>query len=240
MIYEENFKIGLKDIGKNNLIKNKAILEMLENIGAFQSDLVGYGINDIIKNKITWILLEWDLKVIDRPEYGNELKIRTWARNANRFFTYRDFEIYVKDKLVAVATSKWALVDIEKRKIAIITEEIIKAYKMEDKSVLKIDNLEKIKMPEKFENVVKYEIKRRDIDVNKHLHNLYYLDLAYEALPEDIYNNKRPFNNVKIVYKKEIKLGDIVNCEYSKVEGKHVIIIKDQEEQKVHAIIELY
>ena len=117
MIYEENFKIGLKDIGKNNLIKNKAILEMLENIGAFQSDLVGYGINDIIKNKITWILLEWDLKVIDRPEYGNELKIRTWARSANRFFTYRDFEIYVKDKLVAVATSKWALVDIEKRKI---------------------------------------------------------------------------------------------------------------------------
>ena len=156
MIYEENFKIGLKDIGKNNLIKNKAILEMLENIGAFQSDLVGYGINDIIKNKITWILLEWDLKVIDRPEYGNELKIRTWARNANRFFTYRDFEIYVKDKLVAVATSKWALVDIEKRKIAIITEEIIKAYKMEDKRVLKIDNLEKIKMPEKFENIVKY------------------------------------------------------------------------------------
>ena len=44
--------------------------------------------------------------------------------------------------------------DIEKRKIAIITEEIIKAYKMEDKSVLKIDNLEKIKMPEKFENIV--------------------------------------------------------------------------------------
>ena len=59
MIYEENFKIGLKDIGKNNLIKNKAILEMLENIGAFQSDLVGYGINDIIKNKITWILLDF-------------------------------------------------------------------------------------------------------------------------------------------------------------------------------------
>ena len=47
-------------------------------------------------------------------------------------------------------------------------------------------------------------------------------------------------SGVVSVYKKEIKLGDIVNCEYSKVEGKHVIIIKDQEEQKVHAIIELY
>ena len=41
MIYEEIFKMGLKDIGKGNFIKNKAILEMLENIAAYHSDLVG-------------------------------------------------------------------------------------------------------------------------------------------------------------------------------------------------------
>ena len=38
MIYTENFKMGLKDIGKDNKIKNRAILEFLENIGAYQSD----------------------------------------------------------------------------------------------------------------------------------------------------------------------------------------------------------
>ena len=59
MFYEEKFKIGLKDIGKENRVKNKAILEMLENIGAFQSDIIGYGINDVLKNKVTWILLDW-------------------------------------------------------------------------------------------------------------------------------------------------------------------------------------
>ncbi len=48
---------------------------------------------------------------------------------------------------------------------------------------------------------------RKDIDINKHMHNLYYLDLAYEALPDEIYN-KRPFDYVRITYKKEIKLGE--------------------------------
>ena len=46
MIYKEKFKLGLKDIGKNNKIKNRAILECLENIGAYHSDIAGYGAND--------------------------------------------------------------------------------------------------------------------------------------------------------------------------------------------------
>ncbi len=40
MIYKETFKPGLKDIGKDNKIKNKAILEFLENIAAYHSDYV--------------------------------------------------------------------------------------------------------------------------------------------------------------------------------------------------------
>lgn len=50
MIFEKDFNIGVKDIGKNNYIKNRAILEMLENIGAYHSDAAGYGANDIKKN----------------------------------------------------------------------------------------------------------------------------------------------------------------------------------------------
>ena len=107
---------------------------------------------------------------------------------------------------------------------------------MENKSVLEIDNFKKIKMPEKFENVVKYEIKRRDIDVNKHLHNLYYLDLAYEALPQNVYE-QRPFDKIRIQYKKEIKFGDVVKCRYTFEDGKHIVFICDKDENLVHAII---
>ena len=61
MIYTEKFKIGLKDVGKNNKIKNRAILEILENIACYHSDSVGHGINDIKNTKTSWILLDWKL-----------------------------------------------------------------------------------------------------------------------------------------------------------------------------------
>ena len=130
MIYTEKFKIPLKDIGKDNKIKNRAVLEILENIACYHSDLVGYGVNNIKETKVTWILLDWKLKVINRPTYGQVLTVNTWGKGMNKFFTYRDYEIYDNNNnLCAIATSKWALIDTEKGKMSRLTENIINAYK---------------------------------------------------------------------------------------------------------------
>lgn len=239
MIYTEKFKIPLKDIGKDNKIKNRAILEVLENAACYHSDLVGYGVNNIKETKVTWILLDWKLKVINRPTYGQVLTVNTWGKEMNKFFTYRDYEIYDNNNnLCAIATSKWALIDTEKGKMSRLTENIINAYKPEEKTVFEEKSLDKVKIPEEFSNTIKYEVIRKDIDINKHMHNLYYLDLAYEALPDEIYN-KRPFDYVRITYKKEIKLGEKVNCKYVEQDGKYVIVIKSEDETVIHAIVEL-
>lgn len=240
MIFIENFKMGLSDIEKYNKIKNIAILRMLENIGSYHSDIAGYGSNDIPIKKLSWILLDWKLKVINRPTYGETLEIHTWARVANKFFTYRDFEIYDANKnLCAIATSKWTLVDIEEGKMSKITKEVIDSYKPEEKEVFEGEKLEKLKEPKDFISSTIYTVKRKDIDINKHMHNLYFLDLAYEALPEDVYNIE-VFDNIRIMYKKEIKLGDTVVCKYTKKDDKHIVVIKSQDEKFLHAIIELY
>lgn len=241
MIYKEEFKIGLKDIGKQNKIKNRGILEIFENIGAYHSDIAGYGVNDTPVTKMAWILLDWKMQVLKRPTYGDRLKVNTWARGIKKFFTYRDFEIYNQDdELCVIATSKWALIDIENRKMQRLTSEIIEPYHPEEKHVFFEEELGKINILDNTEytNHLKYQVIRKDIDVNKHMHNLYYLDLAYETLPEEIYK-QRPFNNVRITYKKEIKLGDIVDCQYLKVKEKHIIVISSDEGKTMHAIIEL-
>ena len=84
MIYTEKFKIPLKDIGKDNKIKNRAVLEILENIACYHSDLEGYGVNNIKETKVTWILLDWKLKVINRPTYGQVLTVNTWGKGMNK------------------------------------------------------------------------------------------------------------------------------------------------------------
>ncbi len=198
----------------------------------------GYGLLDIEKKGVSWILMDWKLKVIKRPSYGEELLVKTWGRNVKKVTTYRDYEIYNENnELCAIATTKWALLDINLKKIIRISPEIINKYILNEKSVFEEEELSKISIPEEFENCIIYTVQRRNIDVNGHMHNTHYLDLAYEALPEDIYNN-RPYNNLRISYKKEIKLGDKVNCYYSHIDDKHVVVMKTND--ITNAIVEIW
>lgn len=240
MIFECKYKIGITDIGACNKITNFALLRFLEEIGCTQSATWGYGVNDINTKKKVWILMDWKLKVIDRPIYGDEITVKTWPRPLEKHFlyTYRDYEIYKGDKKVAIATSKWILFDIEKNKICKIANDIVEVYSPEENQVFEEKEISKLKEPEASSVALEYEVKRADIDVNKHMHNLNYLTLAYEALPEDIYFNEEK-KYVRIMYKNQILLGEKVLCYYAREEEKDIITIKNKENTKVHAIIEL-
>ena len=241
MIFEHDFEMGIKDVGKDGLLENRAILEMLEDIGAYHSDLAGYGINNIPEKKVVWILLGWKLKVIKRPKYGQVLYIHTWSRGIEKFYAFRDFEVYDEENnLCAIATSKWLLVDSKTEKIARVEPEIADRYQSEvGKCVFKEEKIKKLKEPKEYISEMTYTTRRRDIDVIGHMHNLYYLYLAYEALPEEEYN-KRPFNHVRIQYKNQIKLGETAKCKYAKENGENIVVIKSEDEKTLHAMIKIY
>ena len=241
MIYKENFKVGLKDVWKGNEVSNSAILEYLENIAAYHSDTVGYGINTTKDTNLNWLLLDWKVEVLKRPTYGENLEVHTWSREIEKFWAFRDFEIYDQNhELCVIATSKWLLVNSKTAKIERVDPKMAEKYNSEpQKKVFPEENLDKIKEPDSFESKFEYKVRRKDIDVIGHMHNIYYLDLAYEALPEEEYQ-KRPFNTIRIMYKKEIKLGETVHCLYTKQDKKNIITIKDESEKLLHAIVEVY
>ena len=143
-----------------------------------------------------------------------------------------------ENNLCVIGTSKWVLIDIKTGRISKITEEIYEKYQIEEKNVFNIEELDKLKEPEEYSSEMEYKVCRRDIDLNGHMHNLYYLDLAYEVLPEKVYE-QRPFDNFRIQYKKEVKLGDVVKCRYTFKDGEHIVSIFNSDGSRVHAIIVL-
>ena len=235
---EKKYTLGLTDVGRKNKISNKAIIKMLEDVGGIESEKAGYGLNEIEENHLSWVLLAWKVKVLRRPIYNEEVIARTWARDGNKVFTYRDYEIYDSNgKLCVIATSKWTLVDIRTLKLVGISEEVRSKYTFFNKSVFE-EEIEKLKEPKSVIKENDYKILRSQIDVNRHVHNLYYLDIAYEILPEDIYYGEEK-DNIEITYKKQIKLNDDIMCKYTIEDGKDIVTIKSKDNKVLHAIIEL-
>ena len=240
MIFKHQYEVVVKDLNNRNKVSNKAILGYMEEIASLHSATVGYGVNDVIENGTAWILLDWKLEVLQRCNYGEKVHLNTWVKQNEKFYSYRDYELFdEKDNLIAKGTSKWVLVDLETKRITKINEELANIYNPEyEKSVFVETKLEKVREPKEYISGVMYNVNRSDIDVNEHMHNLNYLDLAYEALPEEIYNNEE-LNNVRMNYKHELKFGDVAKCMYGFENNKHLVAIKSEDESKLHAIIEL-
>lgn len=236
MIYCSNYKIGLEDIGRNNEATNKALLAIMQDIACLHSASVGYGVLEIETKKRAWMLLDWKMEVIKRPKYNDDIKVETWSRKVERLYAYRDFQLKDKEgNIIAIGTSRWIFVDTERKRPVRLTADIADLYESEtDKNVF-LEEMEDIKCGD-YLFKKDYCVQRRDIDINQHMNNLSYLDMAYEILPEDIYNTK-VFNNIRIVYKKEILYGEKVECYYEEQNNKYIITVKSQ--GKINAIIEL-
>ena len=236
MFVEHNFFIGLRDIDFQNNLKIKSMFSFLEDIGGIHSNLVGYGLLDIPEKHKSWILLNWKLKFIRRPHYSETLRLKTWSRKIDKIYAFRDFEVYdEKGEKVAIASSKWALVDTQKLAICKIDQELLDAYTIEPVSVFE-DEISKLTEPKNFIDSCTTQVTRDMIDINGHVHNLNYIDFAIQVIPFEIMRNAK---EVEVMYKKEIKSDCKIKCFYATENGYHYAVLKSEDETVLHAIIRL-
>ncbi len=225
MIYEEWMKPTLEDFGRNGILEEHAVLRMLENISCYHSDDVGYGAGDIENTNLAWLLLEWKVKLVKPMTYGKRYRLTTWSRGVASFCTtLRDFTIYDEEgEICVLASSKWTPVNASTKRLVRITEELLDIYGTENQAVFENDPLIRLKEPTTYEIEMPYRIRRSEIDLNGHVHNLCYLDFALEVLPEDAYHN-RNFHEIRITYRKEIRAAekDII-CKCHEDDGSYTV-----------------
>ena len=238
MFVEHKFYVGLSDVNLNRELMNTHLLRHLEDVAGMHSEIAGSGYTDIERTRKSWILLAWKVEIKKRPLMNDTLKVKTWSRCIEKIYAYRDFEVRDQyDEIIAIATSKWLYIDIDLGKFIKIPEDVILSYKQEPLQVFEEKDLGRLKEPNsEVINKIDFKITRNMIDINKHLHNTYYLDIAKEVLPEEMALSKE-FDNFEIMYKKEIKLGETVKAIYTKEEDCHYVTIKNEDETVLHSVI---
>ena len=171
--------------------------------------------------------MEWDLQALKRAKYGEMVDVKVWTKNITGKYPYLDFEMYVGKTKVAIATSKWALIDLKARQFAEATKEYMAKYRPESKETIPVASLGRINVPETFDKCVEVTIRKSDIDFNGHIHNLNYLDFIAELMDFD-----EEFNNLRIIYWKEIRYGNTVTVCKATIDNSLYFIIKSGEEVK--------
>lgn len=229
-VLEVKTKPIVEDIGNNLKMNNRGFLRMFQEAANIASTKIGFGITQTEATHFTWVILYWRLEILDRPQYEDELTIKTWATFSKKLYSIRNFEMYVGDKLVARADSKWTLVDIESHKVLKIPDDMADKYGVVEQRVFEDDLKEKLTIPEEYDFSITYKIMKRDLDVNHHVNNLSYLSIASELIDDDIYSNASLIN---IIFKKEITYGDTIECLYK----DNIVYLCDENKSFIHGAV---
>ena len=225
MGYTAYFRPGMEDLNPDRTVKNRSLLRMCEDTAGFHTDSVGDGLTVMDRTGYAWILLAWQLQVYERPCYGQKLTVSTWPRQMARVHAWRDFAI--KDEqgqLLAEATSKWIVVSALDHAVMKIPAHMADLYPEEPGGGLSGWRPARPAIPERAEREEIRTIRRSRTDMLGHLHNLCYLDLAEDLLPESAGAPGR-LNHVTIQYKTEIRADEDVRLMYCAENGRYAVTV---------------
>lgn len=222
MKYEIKVRPRLDDYNRNGKISMEGIMHMLGTAGQHHSDSVRDGVLAGSLSGIAWILTEWNIKILRRPENDGEYTVSTWARSqragASVSIVSRDFfmEDGSGEKLV-LASSKFVLMNLSTGRIAKITPEMMDIYGPEDTVIMNVPP-GKLRMPEQCDMETHIPKRREDIDFNGHVHNTRYISYALEALPHDIYCGDN-IGSVRIEYRSPVFETDEITARAARISG---------------------
>lgn len=236
-IFTTKEKVIVEDIGSNLKMSNHGFLRILQEAANMASTEAGHGLTDLDKTNTTWVLLNWRVKILKRPQYNEIVTVNTWANFSKNIYSIRSFELYVNDELIAIADSKWVYVNAHTHQIEKIDDDLIANYGQEEKTLFDTEFRDRTKMPGNLEELYTYTTMRRDLDVNHHVNNIVFLDIANELIDNDLILNSTDFS---IVYKKEITHGETISC-YKTTDdaGNTTIFLHNKEKNILHGIVKI-
>ena len=235
MIVEERFFVGYQYVGADLKITNSSILRLLEDMACYHGMLAG---EDIRTSPTAWLLSAYKVVVKRRPEYNERIIVRTWSRECRNFFACREFEILSEagDVLVC-AISEWAHYNKVEGKLEKVSDELVEAYKSEpERTNFGPFRIKRMKAPDTYVCESEFTVGRNWIDSNKHMNNVYYLDLAEMSLPEGLAESVTA-DEFEIFYRQQIKCGDKVNCKVADLTDNVQVSVVGDDGATLHAQI---
>ena len=224
MFYKEIYNPRPSDYNRNGKLSYEAILQLLENAAGNHSANSGDSIADANKNGIAWILTEWRVQILHRPENGESLNITTWVRGkAPASAVYRDFLLTDENGTEVIrAEAKFALFDLATSRLTRISEELFGSYQPEDKTVF--EDAQRLCAPSEYTSETELKLRRSDIDFNGHVHNTRSVDLAMEALPNEL-SASDDFTDIHILYAKPVMERAVVKANYVFKDSAYLVAV---------------
>lgn len=233
MSYSFESRIRFSEVGEDKKLTLNGLINYFQDCSTFHSEAAGVGMDHLMQKQRTWVLSAWQIVVERYPRLCEKIRISTWPYEFKRFFGNRNFVMEdEKGSRIAYANTLWTFLDLETGMPALVDEEQIRAYPLEEKLAMEYAP-RKIRLPKGYREFESFTVKPHHLDSNHHVNNGQYIQMAQEYLPADFC-----VSQMRAEYKKQAVLGDEIIPRIHEEKGVYTVSL-DSPLADTYAVIEL-
>lgn len=199
-------RIGASQTGGKGLQTLVSVLDVMQDCSQFWLESEPGLVAFMERDNIAMFLASRQLDVIKYAQYGEELTVKTGIYECKNYFGYRNTAVYGPgEELYAVSWCQGVFVSRETGRPSKLPLAVTEGLVYDEK--LAMEYLpRKISVPDaKAEPLASIKTTPFDIDMNRHVNNVRYVQKACDCLP-----GYEDFNRLRIEYKLAAKLGEVM------------------------------
>lgn len=224
-MYSFDSRVRYSEVDVNRELTLTGIINYLQDCSTFQSEDLNLGLDYLEQCNRAWWLSSWQIVIERRPRFGEEIVISTWPYDFKGMYGYRNFTIRDQaGNYLVKANSIWFFFDTAAGRPVKVQEHDIRGYGTGEEKKLDMEYApRRIALPNTYEEGEPIAVAVHHIDTNHHVNNAMYVEIAREALTEDV-----KIRELRVEYKKAAVLGDTIYPRISRQGGDYTVALCDE------------
>ena len=206
LIFSDEFRIHTYEVDARGQITLPMLCRFMQETASHHASTLGFGYEDLMKNEHIWVLTALRIHMLRYPHWKETLTVQTWPTIHERLYYWRDFKfLNDREEVLGMATTQWVVLDGRRRR-PVRNSVGFEFPENPPPPVLEggIDKVGEILNPgETHEYIVHYH----DLDVNKHVNNVRYLEWILYPIPMETWDS-RSISDLTIQFQAEAGIGE--------------------------------
>ena len=236
----EKFRVRANEIDFRHKLTIPALVNLLQETAMHNIGAIGLPMHVLQEKNLGWVISRLYLKIDEYPHETEYITVETCAHTFEKYYAYRDFRVYnANNDIICTVSSSWLMFDLEKRQLISIPDFVKESVTLcTEKPPMPLPKT-KIPILQKVDYEANFQVSWHNLDMNKHINNVYYFQWALDTLPEEILNNFL-VSEFDILFKNECLLGEKVIAQAQEVIDEKTNVHQDignTQKTLIHKII---
>lgn len=216
--WKETYRVRSYETDPTGRASTAAVCNYLQEAAANHAYSLRLSVEHFRERPLTWMLGRLRVLVETYPRWRDEVTVETWPSGVDRLLATRDFLIFDGDgRTIGRATTGWMLIDLERRR-PVRMPEAVTALALLDRNRAAEDASATLPAPAAGAAEHHVRVEYNDLDVNKHVNNVRYIEWALEGLTAER-RDAHDLAELDVHFRAEAVYGDVVAVRAGPVDG---------------------